>query len=116
MSLRQKLRLELEDGTEIVTEYSAVDLRAWEKAHKKSSLGESMSVGMLTWLGWSSARRSGKLNGAYTDYAKFDEVCVDVGGVEADEDEESDEETPTGPADGAGTRKARGRASSAPSP
>jgi hypothetical protein len=102
MSLRQKLRIELADGTEVVTEYSAIDLRAWEKANRKSSLDEPMSVTMLTWLGWSAAKRTGAINGAYAEFEAFDAACTSVQGVR-------DEEVPTVPAKKAGTRKVPGR-------
>jgi hypothetical protein len=84
VSLRQKVRLELEDGTEVVAEYSAIDLRAWEKENKRSALREPMSVSMLSWLGWSAAKRQGSINGAYDTFEKFDVACVDVEGVTAE--------------------------------
>ena len=103
MSLRQKVRLELQDGTEVVAEYSAIDLRAWETAFRKSSLGEPMSVSMLSWLGWSAGKRQGVLNGEFETYEKFDAVCVSVEGVR-------DEPVPTAAAKKAATRKAPGPA------
>lgn len=109
MSLRQKVRLELDDGSEVTAEYSAVDLRAWEKANKRSALREPMSVTMLTWLGWSAARRQGAINGAYDTFEKFDVACLDVAGVD-DEPEDGDRPTRRVRA----TRKAAGPDSSAP--
>jgi hypothetical protein len=106
MSLRQKVRLELDDGTEVVVEYSAIDLRAWEKATGKSSFHEPMSVSMLSWLGWSAAKRQGSINGAYDTFEAFEAVCVDVGGVK----DEAPGAGPTKPARKAGTRKAPGPA------
>jgi hypothetical protein len=106
MSLRQKLKIELEDGSEVVAEYSAIDLRAWEKVNRRSSLGEPMSVTMLTWLGWSAAKRQGSINGSYETYEQFDAACVSVEGVR--------EPVPTEAAKKAATRKAPGPASSAP--
>jgi hypothetical protein len=108
MSLRQKLHMELEDGTEIVAEYSAIDLRAWETQNRRSSLGEPMSVSMLTWLGWSAAKRQGSINGAYDTFEKFGAVCVSVEGVRPDP-------VPTVAAKKAASRKAPGPGSSAPS-
>jgi hypothetical protein len=107
MSLRQKLKLELLDGTEVETEYSGIDLRAWEKVNRRSSLGEPMSVTMLTWLGWSAAKRNGSINGAYDTYEKFDAACVSVEGVR--------EPVPLVAAKKAATPKAPGRESSVPS-
>jgi hypothetical protein len=106
MSLRQKLKIELEDGSEVVAEYSAIDFRAWEKVNRRSSLGEPMSVTMLTWLGWSAAKRQGSINGAYDTYEKFDAACVSVEGVR--------EPVPPVAAKKAATRKAPGLESSAP--
>jgi hypothetical protein len=108
MSLRQKVKLELDDGTEVFAEYSAIDLRMWEKEHRKSSLNEPMSVSMLTWLGWHAAKRQGSINGAYDTYEKFDAVCTSVEGAE------DEEEVPTRAVKRTATPKARGRASSAP--
>jgi hypothetical protein len=82
VSLRQKVRLELVDGTEIVVEYDAREFRAWEKAnHGESALGQRITVSMLTWLGWHAAKREGSINGAYDTFEKFDAACVDVDGV-----------------------------------
>ena len=108
MSLRQKLKIELEDGTEVVAEYSAIDLRAWERENRRSSLGEPMSVSMLSWLGWSAAKRQGSINGAYDTFEKFDAACVSVEGAQA-------EPVPTKAArKAAATPKGPGPASSAP--
>lgn len=110
MGLRQKVKLELDDGTEVVAEYSAVDLRAWERENHRSALNEPMSIGMLSWLGWSAAKRQGSINGAYDTFAKFDAACVDVSGVD---EEEGPEQSPTEPAETAGTPKGPGPDSSA---
>jgi hypothetical protein len=107
MSLRQKVRLELEDGTEVVAEYSAIDLRAWEKQNRKSALDEPMSVSMLSWLGWSAAKRQGSINGAYDTFEKFDAACTSVEGVR------NEEPVPTKAAEKAATPKGPGPDSSA---
>lgn len=109
MSLRQKVKLELDDGSEVVVEYSAIDLRAWETKHRKSSLSESMSVSMLSWLGWNAAHRQGLLNGNAETYEAFDAICASVEGVS------DKEEGPTkkGSAKKAATPKAPGPDSSA---
>jgi hypothetical protein len=111
MSLRQKVKLELEDGKEVVVEYSAIDLRAWETKHKKSALDESLSVSMLSWLGWNAAHRQGLLNGDSATYESFDALCVSVEGVS------DDEERPTkkvAAKKSAATPKEAGQDSSAP--
>jgi hypothetical protein len=78
MALRQRVELELDGHDDpIVVEYSAVDLRAWERDNDKSALVETMSVNMLTWLGWNAARRQGLLNGV-ASWAEFDAACVGV--------------------------------------
>ena len=107
MSLRQKLRMELADGTEVVAEYSAIDLRIWEKLNRKSALDEPMSVSMLSWLGWNAAKRQGSINGAYDTYDKFDAACTSVEGME------DEEESPTSRTKRV-TRKGAGPDSSAP--
>jgi hypothetical protein len=107
VSLRQKVRLELEDGTEVVAEYSAIDLRAWEKINRKSALHEPLSVSMLSWLGWSAAKRQGSINGAYETYEAFDAACTSVEGLR------DEEPVPTAAAKKAATRKAPGAGSSA---
>lgn len=110
MSLRQKVKLELEDGKEIVVEYSAIDLRAWETKHRKSALDESLSVSMLSWLGWNAAHRQGLLNGSGDTWEAFDAVLASVEGVQ---DEEA-RPTRKGAAKKAATPKAAGPDSSAP--
>jgi hypothetical protein len=93
-SLSQRVRLELEDGSTVETTYDGRELRAWEKSTGKSALVESMSISMLTWLAWRSARRENKLNGEYATFDKFDAVCTGVQGIRAEQDDE-DEERPT---------------------
>lgn len=100
MTLRQRVKLELEDGTSVETTYDARDLRAWESKYGKSSLVGPMSLSMMTFLGWSSAKRDGSINGRYERYEAFDAECVDVQGVgKPDEDETpdptEDSDTPT---------------------
>lgn len=114
MSLGQKLKLELDDGREVETAYDGRDLRAWESKHRKSALTESLSIGMLTWLGHHAAIRRGELNGDLTTYEAFDKVCVSVEGMpdeEADQDPDVDPSKPRSK----GSRKKAGGASSAPS-
>lgn len=81
MSLRQKVILELEDGTEVPVTFDGRDLRAWEMKNKRSSIVEPLSVAMLTWLGWSAAKRQHLLNGTYDTYEAFDAICTGVEGV-----------------------------------
>lgn len=106
MPLKQKVKLEYEaDGDrQVVAEYSAIDLRAWETAHGESALSADMSVSMLTWLGHHAAVRQGLLNGDLKSYKAFDEVCFSVEGAR-DEDETptrrgAKKATPKGPGDG----------------
>ena len=47
MSLRQKVRLELEDGRQIEVAYEGRDLRAWEGKYHRSAIAEDVSVTML---------------------------------------------------------------------
>jgi hypothetical protein len=110
VSLRQKVRLEYEkDGedAELVVEYSAIDLRAWEASFHESALAADMSVSMLTWLGHHAAVRQGQLNGPLRPWKSFDEVCFSVEGVR-------DEEGPTKPPRKAATPKTATDESSAP--
>jgi hypothetical protein len=115
VSLRQKVVLELEDGTTVPVTFDGRDLRAWEAKHHRSSIIEPMSVGMLTWLGWSAARRSGALNGSFDTYDKFDAVCVGVEGASedepADESADGEEKESEDPPTTAGTRATRKKAS-----
>lgn len=108
MSLKQRVRLGYElDGEEkeVVVEYSAIDLRAWETAFNQSSLVADLSVAMLTWLGHHAAVRTGVINGELKTYKAFDEACFDVEGVR-------DEPSPT-KRGGRATPKTPGDASSA---
>ena len=87
MALRQTVQLDYElDGEEkqVIAEYSAVDLRAWEAAFGESALISNMSVSMLTWLGHHAAVRQGLVNGPLKTYKAFDEACFDVTGVNDD--------------------------------
>lgn len=84
MTLRQKVKLELEDGTALETVYDGRDLRAWESKYNKSALVGPMSLSMLTFLGWSAAKRDGSINGRYDRYEAFDAECVDVQGMALD--------------------------------
>jgi hypothetical protein len=106
VTLRQKVKLELEDRSEVVVEYSAIDLRAWETKHRKSALDEQLSVSMLSWLGWNAARRQNLLNGSYDTWEKFDAACASVEGVA--------ERPPTRKGTGKGSQKDPGPDSSAP--
>lgn len=115
MSLRQRVRLEYElDGkpSEVVAEYSAVDLRAWETAFGESALVADMSVSMLTWLGHHAAVRQGLLNGPLKTYRAFDEACTSVEGVRDDPPTPAPDDQTTG----GDTRTDRGADSSAPLP
>jgi hypothetical protein len=85
VSLAQKVRLDLADGTEVEVVYDGRDLRAWEVAHGKSALAEDLSLSMLTWLGWHAGKRQQLLNGSHETYKAFDEVCVSVQGLADDE-------------------------------
>lgn len=116
--LKQKVRLELVDGTEVEATYDGRDLRAWETRSGKPAIGIAMSLSMLTFLGWNAARREGSLNGSFTKYEEFDKACTWVQGVRDDEDSDEDAEArPTKRKTRkttASTRKAAGDESSAP--
>jgi hypothetical protein len=83
-AFRQKLRLIYQvDGEtrELVTEHTAIDVRAWESETKKSALVEPTSASMKTWLAHHAAVRKGELNGDLKTYEAFDAVCIDIEGV-----------------------------------
>lgn len=101
MGLRQKLHLELEDGTTLEPVYDGRDLRAWETKHGKSSLVGPMSLSQLTWLGWAAAKREGSINGQFDRYEAFDAQCVEVRGMALDAtSEESPDPTQSDPSGG----------------
>lgn len=101
MPIGQEVELEIEGREEPITvRYSAVDLRRYESQFRKSVLIEPMSLTMLTYLGWSAAKRTGALNGAYEKWPDFDAVCIGVRAIpnEESESKETDEEAgPTQP-------------------
>src|SRR4051812_27517087 len=98
MGLRQRLHMELEDGTTLETTYDGRDLRAWETKYGKSSLVGPMSLSQLTFLGWSAAKRDGSINGQFDRYEAFDAQCVDVQGRALDAtSEESPDPTQSDP-------------------
>lgn len=116
MTLGQKVKLELDDGRAIETAYDGRDIRAWEAKTRKSALVETMSLGMLTWLGHHAAVRRGELNGDLSTYEAFDQVCISVEGVR-DEKEADEESGPTkAKTRSRASRSSPGAASSAPSP
>lgn len=83
-ALRQKVKLLYDlDGTEheVVVEYTAVDVRAWETKHGKSALTTDTSFSMLTWFAHHAGVRTGAIDGELKDYKRFDAVCTDVAGV-----------------------------------
>jgi hypothetical protein len=94
VALGQKVELDVADGDPITVTYSAVDLRRYESQFHKSVLIEPMSLTMLTYLGWSAAKRQGLLGGRYAKWVDFDAVCT---GVKTIPDEVEDGESPDPP-------------------
>lgn len=79
MAFRQTVDLDVEGHDPITVEYTAVDLRAWEREHDRSALVEVTSLNMITWLGWHAAKRQGLLNGVTgATWTEFDAVCTGV--------------------------------------
>lgn len=94
MSLKQRVKLEIEDHDDIVVTFDGRDLRAWEAKHKRSAIAETTSISMLSWLGWHAAKRQNLLNGTGDTWEAFDAVATGVEGL-PDEDEEEGEAGPT---------------------
>lgn len=89
MAYRNTVELDIEGRTEPLTvTYSAIDYRRYEAEFHKSVLIEPLSMTMLTFLGWSAARRQGLLNGSYEKWREFDAVCTGVRTVQDDDDEQ----------------------------
>jgi hypothetical protein len=111
-TLGQRLKIELDDGTSVETEYDGRDIRQWEAKSRKSWFAETKSLSILTWVAHHAAVRRGDLNGPLSTYEAFDAVCVSLEALpdredpKDPEDEEADEETdpteasPTSPGDG----------------
>lgn len=74
--VRVELTLDGRDDP-IVATYDARDMRAWEAETGRSCL-DGLTVSMLSWFGWSAARRAGLLNGTGESWQAFDAVCVGV--------------------------------------
>lgn len=88
MSLKQRVRLEIDDHPAVEVTFDGRDLRAWEVKHKRSAMLEPVGFSLLTWCGWHAAKRQNLLaglNGAGDDWAKFDAICHSVEGVEEEE-------------------------------
>lgn len=100
MALGQKVELEVEGGDPVTVTYSAVDLRRYEGQFHKSVLLEPMSLTMLTYLGWSAAKRQGLLNGHYDKWPDFDAVCIGVRTIsdETETEDQTADEPPDPPA------------------
>jgi hypothetical protein len=108
VSLKQRVKLELEDGSEVDVTFDGRDLRAWEVKHRRSAIAETTSISMLSWLGWHAAQRQGLLNGSYGTWESFDAVAT---GVEGLPDEDEEEESSEGPTKTPGARATRKTAS-----
>lgn len=80
----QQLRLDLDDGREVVVRYDLRDIRAWESTHDRSALVEAMSYDMVTWLGHHAAVRTGAINGDLSTYEAFQGRCVSWEAVRED--------------------------------
>lgn len=102
MALRQKIRLEVEDGDPIEVVADGRDVRTYESWSRKSALREPMSVTMLTYLGYAAAKRQGMLD---EKWETFSARCIDVKGLADDDEEEAADPTPP-------TRRSRGGGSS----
>jgi hypothetical protein len=96
MSLRQRVRLEVDDHPDVDVTFDGRDLRAWEFKYRRSSISEPVSISMLSWCGWHAAKRQGLLNGSHDTWEKFDAVCSGVEGLPDEEQEEP--EDPSEPA------------------
>lgn len=93
MSLKQRVKLEIEDHDDVDVVFDGRDLRAWEVRHKRSAMQEPVGFSLLTWCGWHAAKRQSLLtglNGTGETYEKFDAICTSVEGL-SDDDEAPDE-------------------------
>ena len=100
MALGQRVRLELEDGSSVEAGYDGRDIRAWEAKYGRTAIGVPMTLSMLTFFGWSAARREGTLNGQFAKYEAFDAVCVAVAGVPSEQAEPEPEDPSEPPSPG----------------
>jgi len=76
--VRQRMTIEMEDGTTYDVEADGRDIRAWEAEYAQSWLRTDTSATSVTQLAYLAGRRSGVLNGAWATYDSFDKSCVDV--------------------------------------
>jgi hypothetical protein len=93
VSLKQRVKLEIEGHDDVDVVFDGRDLRAWELRHKQSAMNQQVSFSFLTWCGWHAAKRQQLLtglNGTGETYEKFDEICTSVEGL-SDDDEAPDE-------------------------
>ena len=92
--MRYSARLLMEDGDPIEVVVDGRDIRKWESKEEASYLQSTLSVSILTELGFFAAKRTGKTE---LNWAEFSAACV---GVEAADEAGDGAARPT--------RKARG--------
>lgn len=90
--MRQTFVVDMDDGTNLVIESDARDVRAWEAAYEQSYFGTRLSFTNIAQVAYLAGKRTGVLNGAYPTYEDFDAHCVDARGKR-----EKDPPNPTPP-------------------
>lgn len=115
-TLGQRLKIDLDDGTSVETEYDGRDIRQWEAKSRKSWFAETKSLSILTWVAHHAAVRRGDLNGPLSTYEAFDAACVSLEALPDRKDEEADEEAdpPKRTTRSKASRKSPGDVSSSP--
>ena len=82
MTVKQTLRVELEDGSEHTVTVDGRDFRAWEAWRGVSMFKSDTTLMQLTEYAYLSGRRQGLWNGKYEDW---EPTCVGVDFVAIDE-------------------------------
>jgi hypothetical protein len=78
--MRQTFELDMDDGTHVVVESDARDIRAWEAEYESSYFTAGITFTTIAQVAYIAAKRTGALNGQYPDYAAFDAHCVEARG------------------------------------
>ena len=78
--MKQTIEVEMDDGVTYLIHADARDIRAWEAEHEKSWFREPLSFTTVTQVAFLAGRRTGVLNGQWSDYETFDKHCINAEG------------------------------------
>jgi hypothetical protein len=78
--MRQTIEIDMDDGSHLVVESDARDVRAWEAEQDRSYFAAGISFTTVAQIAYLAGKRTGVLNGAYPTYEDFDAHCMEARG------------------------------------